>query len=106
MLTSSVKLFLKYPKDCEEFIMKLLTKATQSFNPDVVDRAYIYWRLLSIEPEKAKRLVCGTVNVTVDTQDKLLWETRDLDIVLENMGSISNLLHKLPHSFGKKRIIT
>jgi len=61
-----VKLFLKYPKDCEDFIFKVLTKATQSFNPDVIDRAYIYWRLLSTDPEKAKRLVCSQVGQNVE----------------------------------------
>jgi len=68
----------------------------------VIDRAYIYWRLLSTDPEKAKRLVCSQVGAPIETSDKILWQTRDLDIALENMGSLSNLLHKLPHQLNLK----
>ncbi|MFO0131682.1 MAG: hypothetical protein ACK52J_04125 [bacterium] len=33
----------------------MLEKATSKCeNPDVRDRAYIYWRILSIDPEKLK----------------------------------------------------
>lgn len=97
LLTSCVKLYLKYPGKCEELIMKLLQSAIESFNPDVRDRAYIYWRLLSTDPEMAKNLVCSASSHFLIAKDYHLWDTKDLVQALENMGSISNLFHKLPH---------
>jgi len=39
-------------------IQKLLNLATkESDNPDLRDRAYIYWRLLAKHPETAKKMV-------------------------------------------------
>jgi vesicle coat complex subunit len=81
--------------------MTLLQLATASFNPDVRDRAYIYWRLLSTDPDMAKALICEYHSGTSVSKDIHLWETKDLITALENMGSISNLMHKLPHQLYK-----
>jgi AP-1 complex subunit beta-1 len=52
-VTASVKLYLKKPDESEELIQKVLKMATEeAVNPDLRDRAYIYWRMLSISPEK------------------------------------------------------
>jgi AP-1 complex subunit beta-1 len=54
ILTASVKLFLKLPDECEDMITNILTTATEQVsNPDIKDRAYIYWRMLSTSPQKA-----------------------------------------------------
>lgn len=51
LLTATVKLYLKKPDDCEELIHKVLNLATeQADNPDIKDRAYIYWRMLAADP--------------------------------------------------------
>jgi len=43
-----VKLFLKRPSDTQQLVQRVLSLATQdSDNPDLRDRGYIYWRLLS-----------------------------------------------------------
>ena len=58
MLTATVKLFLKRPADTQKMVQDVLTLATQdSDNPDLRDRGYIYWRLLSTDPEAAKQVV-------------------------------------------------
>lgn len=42
------------PEKSETLIQELLKKATEEVdNPDLRDRAYIYWRMLSTSPEKA-----------------------------------------------------
>ena len=57
MLTATVKLFLKRPAETQKMVQDVLTLATQdSDNPDLRDRGYIYWRLLSTDPEAAKQV--------------------------------------------------
>ena len=60
LLTAIVKLFLKKPTETQELVQQVLSLATQeSDNPDLRDRGYIYWRLLSTDPAAAK--VCEFV---------------------------------------------
>uniref|UniRef100_A0AAZ3Q1X0 AP complex subunit beta n=2 Tax=Oncorhynchus TaxID=8016 RepID=A0AAZ3Q1X0_ONCTS len=55
LLTAIVKLFLKKPSETQELVQQVLSLATQdSDNPDLRDRGYIYWRLLSTDPVTAK----------------------------------------------------
>lgn len=50
-----MKLFLKRPSETQELVQQVLSLATQdSDNPDLRDRGYIYWRLLSTDPAAAK----------------------------------------------------
>jgi AP-1 complex subunit beta-1 len=50
-LTAAVKLFLKKPEEGEDVIQRILKLATEEVeNPDLRDRAYIYWRMLSSSP--------------------------------------------------------
>lgn len=55
LLTAIVKLFLKRPNDTQEMVQKVLNLSTQETdNPDLRDRGYVYWRLLSTDPDAAK----------------------------------------------------
>ncbi|XP_009987617.1 PREDICTED: AP-1 complex subunit beta-1 [Tauraco erythrolophus] len=57
LLTAIVKLFLKKPTETQELVQQVLSLATQdSDNPDLRDRGYIYWRLLSTDPVAAPAL--------------------------------------------------
>jgi AP-1 complex subunit beta-1 len=48
ILTAVVKLFLKKPDNNQGLVQKVLQAATaDNDNPDIRDRAYVYWRLLS-----------------------------------------------------------
>lgn len=50
-----VKLFLKKPDTSQAIVQRVLNTATKDCDsPDVRDRAYIYWRLLSMDPAAAK----------------------------------------------------
>ena len=54
-LTAVVKLFLMKPDSSQAIVQKVLNTATKDCDsPDVRDRAYIYWRLLSTDPGAAK----------------------------------------------------
>lgn len=66
-LTSVVKLFLRKPETSQALVQKVLNTATKDCDsPDVRDRAYIYWRLLSTDPGAAK------VRVPVEDIDHFL----------------------------------
>lgn len=55
ILTSIVKLYLKKPDSNQNLVQKVLELSTKNCdNPDIRDRAYVYWRLLSTDPEAAK----------------------------------------------------
>lgn len=55
ILTAAVKLFLKKPSGNQGLVHKVLQAATvENDNPDIRDRAYVYWRLLSGDLEVAK----------------------------------------------------
>ena len=57
LLTGIVKLFLKKPTDTQELVQQVLSLATQDCdNPDLRDRGFIYWRLLSTDPAAAKEV--------------------------------------------------
>jgi vesicle coat complex subunit len=51
IISSAVKIYLKFSNAFESLITDLLTIATENIdNPDVRDRAFIYWRILSTDP--------------------------------------------------------
>ena len=62
LLTATVKLFLKKPSSGpQNLIQKVLHQATSDTDdPDLRDRAYVYWRLLSSDPEAAKEVVLAS----------------------------------------------
>ncbi|KAF2864500.1 Adaptor protein complex beta subunit [Piedraia hortae CBS 480.64] len=58
LLTATVKLFIQRPTKGQELVTKVLKWATEDTdNPDLRDRGYMYWRLLSSHPEAAKGIV-------------------------------------------------
>lgn len=73
LLTATVKLFLKRPNEAaQKMISLVLSCATNDTdNPDLRDRAYIYWRLLSTDPEAAKDVVLSEKPVIMDDSSNL-----------------------------------
>jgi len=60
LLTATVKLFIQRPTKGQELVPRVLKWATEETdNPDLRDRAYMYWRLLSTDMDSAKRIVMG-----------------------------------------------
>ena len=93
ILTSAVKVFIKYPDEFETMISDLLTVATESVdNPDVRDRAFIYWRMLSTDPGKTKSVVFGYRPQAKDN-DKLV-DREFLNDMMKSLGYASSLFEK------------
>jgi AP-1 complex subunit beta-1 len=101
-MTASVKLFLKKPSERpQQLIQLVLTYATQETDdPDLRDRAYIYWRLLSTDPEVAKDVVLAEKPVIQDP--KFHMDHRLMDTLLQELGSLSAVFHKPASTFVSK----
>ncbi|KAK9698559.1 hypothetical protein RND81_08G113200 [Saponaria officinalis] len=99
LLTATVKLFLKKPTEGpQQMIQAVLNNATvETDNPDLRDRAYIYWRLLSTDPEAAKDVVLAEKPVITDDSNQL--DPSLLDELLANIATLSSVYHKPPESF-------
>jgi AP-1 complex subunit beta-1 len=101
LLTAIVKLFLKRPADAQEMVQKVLNLSTQETdNPDLRDRGYVYWRLLSADPAAAKAVVLGEKPLISDTSNKL--DDALLRNLISNIGSLASVYHKTPESFVAK----
>lgn len=98
LLTAIVKLFLKRPTDTQELVQQVLSLATQdSDNPDLRDRGYIYWRLLSTDPAAAKEVVLAEKPLISEETD--LIEPSLLDELICHISSLASVYHRPPSSF-------
>jgi len=102
LMTAAVKLFLKKPSERpQQLIQLVLTYSTQETDdPDLRDRAFIYWRLLSTDPEVAKNIVLAEKPVIEDRKNRL--DPVLLGVLLEELGSLSSVFHKASASFVKR----
>ncbi|KAL0226621.1 hypothetical protein P9112_013945 [Eukaryota sp. TZLM1-RC] len=101
ILTATVKCYLKKPKQIKPFLSRVFTFATTiTDNPDLRDRAFVYWRLLSLSPELAKKAVLGERPV-VET-GILQLEGGLHEILLNQIGSLAAVLHKDPMLVARK----
>ncbi len=66
-------------------------------NPDLRDRAYVYWRLLSSDPEAARSVVLAEKPVIA--QDTSSMDPKLLQTLLGNLSTLSSVYH-LPPSVG------
>ncbi|KAK4068379.1 uncharacterized protein Triagg1_7318 [Trichoderma aggressivum f. europaeum] len=103
ILTAVVKLFLKKPSGAQSLVQKVLQEATtNNDNPDIRDRAYVYWRLLSGDLEVAKNIVLShkpTISTTMTSLPNAL-----LEQLLSELSTLASVYHKPPEAFvGKGR---
>ena len=100
ILTSVVKLFLKRPEKAQGLVQRALQAATaENDNPDVRDRAYVYWRLLSntTDPGATKNIVLSEkrpISTTVPSLPPTL-----LEQLLNELSSLASVYHKPPEQF-------
>ncbi|KAG9304375.1 hypothetical protein G9A89_019937 [Geosiphon pyriformis] len=98
LLTSTVKLFLKKPQKTQDIVQQVLQTATSDCdNPDIRDRAYVYWRLLSTDPQAAKAVV-------LSDKPPISFESRSisdplLEELLSNISTLASVYHKPPETF-------
>jgi AP-1 complex subunit beta-1 len=98
ILTAVVKLFLKKPDQAQGLVQKVLQTATvECDNPDIRDRAYVYWRLLSSDPQIAKNIVLAqrpAITSTISTLPIPL-----LDSLMPDLSTLASVYHKPPQTF-------
>ncbi|KAF2862255.1 Adaptor protein complex beta subunit [Piedraia hortae CBS 480.64] len=98
ILTAVVKLFLKKPDQSQGLVQKVLQAATaENDNPDIRDRAYVYWRLLSADPQVAKNVILATrpqINSTIPVLPAPL-----LDNLLPELSTLASVYQKPPAAF-------
>merc|ERR1719171_1383259 len=97
LLTACVKLFLKSPQrgEAQQMVQSVLSMSTEcTDDPDLRDRGYIYWRLLSNDPEAAKAIVLGPKPPVEDDTAKL--DEATLDLLLSQIGTLASVYHKPP----------
>jgi AP-1 complex subunit beta-1 len=105
LLTAVVKLFLKlfskHPETTQQMVQDVLNMATQETdNPDLRDRAYVYWRLLSTDAVAAKQVVLAPKPLINDQGDQL--DGTVLDDLIAQISTLASVYHKPPETFVPK----
>merc|ERR1719460_836725 len=106
LLTACVKLFLKSPQrgEAQQMVQSVLSMSTEcTDDPDLRDRGYIYWRLLSNDPEAAKAIVLGPKPPVEDDTAKL--DEATLDLLLSQIGTLASVYHKPPEAFVNEKAL-
>lgn len=98
LLTAIVKLFLKKPVSTQDMVSRVLRCATEeSNNHDLRDRGYVYWRLLSSNPEATKHVVLGD-KPTIRDESQVL-EKPLLEKLIADLALMSSVFHKPREEF-------
>ncbi|KAJ1901089.1 hypothetical protein LPJ66_001029 [Kickxella alabastrina] len=107
MLTAVVKLFIMRPTAGQDLVPKVLKWATEQVDsPDIRDRGFIYWRLLSTDPEMARAVVLSDKPEISAEGEKI--DMPLLEELLLQVGTLSSIYRKLPCTFipfAKKRVL-
>ncbi|KAL7752085.1 beta-adaptin [Sorochytrium milnesiophthora] len=98
LISATVKCFLKRPNECQELVQRVLQTATTGCeNPDIRDRAYIYWRLLSTDPQVAKSVVLSEKPpIQADT---VTTSSGYLNELVQNISTLASVYHKPASTF-------
>jgi len=98
LLTATVKTCLKVPQQARDLVGRVLKLATdESMNPDLRDRGYMYWRLLTANPDLAKQVVMSERPTISD--DSFATQGKLLDTLILNICSLASVYHQAPESF-------
>ncbi|KAF7536842.1 hypothetical protein G7Z17_g12978 [Cylindrodendrum hubeiense] len=93
LLTATVKLFIQRPTKGQELVPRVLKWATEETdNPDLRDRAYMYWRLLSTDMNAAKQVVMGEKPAITAESERL--DTTTLEEMCLNVGTLATVYLK------------
>lgn len=93
LLTATVKLFIQRPTKGQDLVPKVLKWATEETdNPDLRDRGYMYWRLLSSDPATAKQIVMGEKPAITAESEKL--DPATLEEMCLNVGTLATVYLK------------
>jgi hypothetical protein len=102
ILNSAVKTFLKTQTDESYNILNQVFEFTskEADNPDLRERGFVYWRLMAIDPNVAAQIVlCEKPRISEDISG---YDQGLLDIIVNNLGTLSSIYAKPPELFVKK----
>ena len=90
-----VKCFLKRPNDpkLQQFLQQTLTSAVDCQHPDIRDRAYVYWRLLSVNPELTRSAVWTKKPIINEQLEQWQVDEKFLSMVLKELSTLTALFH-------------
>lgn len=90
LLTATVKLFILRPTKGQEMVPRVLKMATEeSDNPDLRDRGFMYWRLLSTDPQATKDIVMGVFPEISTDSDRMDDERlEELELAIGTLATI------------------
>lgn len=93
LLTATVKLFILRPTKGQELVPQVLKWCTEETDdPDLRDRGYMYWRLLSTDPATAKKIVMGEKPPITAESEKL--DPVTLEELCLNVGTLATVYLK------------
>lgn len=96
LLTATVKLFIQRPTKGQKLVPQVLKWCTEETDdPDLRDRGYMYWRLLSTDPATAKQVVMGQKPPITAESEKL--DPRTLEELCLNVGTLATVYLKPIH---------
>lgn len=102
LLTASVKYFLKVSNASHATLIQVLKICTEETeNPDLRDRAFVYWRLLAVDPEMCRKCVIGAKPLIVDDVGDSL-ESDVVTKLIKQIGMLASVYHLVPASFVVK----
>ena len=93
LLTATVKLFIQRPTKGSKIVPEVLKWCTEETDdPDLRDRGFMYWRLLSTNPEAAKTIVMGAKPPITAESEKL--DPTTLEELCLNVGTLATIYLK------------
>ena len=93
ILTATIKLFIQRPTKGSPLVPQVLKWCTEDTDdPDLRDRGYMYWRLLSTDPEAAKKIVMGEKPPITAESEKL--DPATLEELCLNVGTLATIYLK------------
>ena len=102
ILDSATKTFLKCQSEESYNILNQVfdfcTKECE--NPDVRDRGYMYYRLMSIDPQLASKIIVNEKPVI--NEDVSGFDDNLLAVLMDNLGTMATIYEKPPELFVKK----
>lgn len=93
LLTATVKLFIQRPTKGSSLVPQVLKWCTEDADdPDLRDRGFMYWRLLSTDPATAKSIVMGEKPPITAENEKL--DPNTLEELCLSIGTLATIYLK------------
>lgn len=93
LLTATVKFFIQRPTKGQQLVPQVLKWCTEETDdPDLRDRGYMYWRLLSTDPTTARQVIMGQKPPISAESERL--DSRTLEELCLNIGTLATVYLK------------